>query len=150
MSETSTESRLRAEASGPLVGRIMVPGDKSISHRALILGGMATGETRIEGLLEGDDVLATAAAVRALGAEVERTGEGQWRVRGGPWRSPDAPIDCGNSGTGARLLMDLRTELFIARRLECRSWRASPQLRNKPFELLVHAWSRFLLWLGCR
>jgi 3-phosphoshikimate 1-carboxyvinyltransferase len=81
-----------------------VPGDKSISHRALILGGMAEGETVIEGLLESQDVLHTAAAVRALGAEVERE-NATWRVRGGPWRSPSQPIDCGNSGTAVRLLM---------------------------------------------
>lgn len=96
---------LRAEPCGPLRGTIAVPGDKSISHRALILGALAEGETRIEGLLEGEDVLATAAAVGALGAEVEQLGGGRWRVRGGAWRSPDAVIDCGNSGTGVRLLM---------------------------------------------
>jgi len=82
-----------------------VPGDKSMSHRALIFGGLASGETRISGLLEGDDVLHTADAVRAFGAEVERVAAGEWRVRGGEWRSPEAPIDCGNSGTAARLLM---------------------------------------------
>jgi 3-phosphoshikimate 1-carboxyvinyltransferase len=76
-----------------------------MSHRALILGSLAQGETRISGLLEGEDVLHTAAAVRALGAEVERVCAGEWRVRGAEWRSPEAPIDCGNSGTGARLLM---------------------------------------------
>ena len=91
--------------SGALMGTVGVPGDKSISHRALILGGMANGETRITGLLEGDDVLHTAKAVRALGADVERIGTGEWRVRGADWKSPDAPVDCGNSGTGARLLM---------------------------------------------
>ena len=97
--------RLTAHRSAPLVGTIDVPGDKSMSHRALILGGMAKGETRIEGLLEGEDVLATASALRALGVEVERTGEGAWRVVGRTWTSPAAPVDCGNSGTGARLLM---------------------------------------------
>ncbi|MGS1017376.1 3-phosphoshikimate 1-carboxyvinyltransferase [Allosphingosinicella humi] len=99
------DDRLAASASPPLKGIINVPGDKSMSHRALILGGLAAGETRIEGLLEGDDVLRTADAVRALGADVERLGPGHWRVVGAPWRAPDAPIDCGNSGTGARLLM---------------------------------------------
>jgi 3-phosphoshikimate 1-carboxyvinyltransferase len=96
---------LEGSLSGPLSGTIEVPGDKSMSHRALILGGLAQGETRISGLLEGEDVLHTAAAVRALGAEVERVCAGEWRVRGAEWRSPEAPIDCGNSGTGARLLM---------------------------------------------
>ena len=97
--------RLRASPSAPLRGEIEVPGDKSMSHRALILGGLARGETRIEGLLEGDDVLHTAAAVGAFGAEVERIGPSRWRVRGAEWRSPDGPVDCGNAGTGARLLM---------------------------------------------
>ena len=77
------------------------PASKSMSHRALILGGLARGETRIEGLLEGDDVLHTAAAVRALGAQVTRLGEGLWTVQGADWRAPANPIDCGNSGTGA-------------------------------------------------
>ncbi len=99
------EALLRASPARALTGHIAVPGDKSISHRALILGALASGETRIEGLLEGEDVLHTAAAVRALGAAAERLPDGTWLVRGGRWRSPGAPIDCGNSGTGARLLM---------------------------------------------
>ena len=97
--------RLTAHRSAPLVGTIDVPGDKSMSHRALILGGLAKGETRIEGLLEGEDVLATASALQALGVEVQRIGEGAWRVVGRAWTSPSGPVDCGNSGTGARLLM---------------------------------------------
>ena len=101
----SKAARLSSRSCGPLTGDIEVPGDKSMSHRALILGGLASGETRISGLLEGDDVLHTAAAVRAFGAKLERLGAGEWRVRGGDWRSPAAPVDCGNSGTGARLLM---------------------------------------------
>jgi 3-phosphoshikimate 1-carboxyvinyltransferase len=96
---------LQASPGRPLAGHIAVPGDKSISHRALILGALASGDTVIEGLLEGDDVLHTAAAVRALGASVDRLADGRWSVRGGRWRSPARPIDCGNSGTGARLLM---------------------------------------------
>ena len=103
--ELKLEATLVGSPSGPLTGSINVPGDKSISHRALILGGLASGETRITGLLEGDDVLNTAKAVRALGSEVERIGAGEWRVRGTEWQSPAAPVDCGNSGTGARLLM---------------------------------------------
>ncbi len=71
---------LRASASGPLKGRVSVPGDKSISHRALMLGAIAVGETRIEGLLEGEDVLSTAAAMRAFGATVTRDGPGAWRA----------------------------------------------------------------------
>ena len=96
---------LRGSPSGPLTGTAAVPGDKSMSHRALILGGLADGETRVTGLLEGQDVLHTASAVRAFGATVERTGPGEWRIEGAEWKSPDGPVDCGNSGTGARLLM---------------------------------------------
>ena len=76
-----------------------------MSHRALILGALASGETRIFGLLEADDVMATVRALRAFGIRVERTSEGYWRVVGGEWQSPEVPIDCGNSGTAARLLM---------------------------------------------
>src|SRR5580692_168415 len=73
---------LQARASAPLTGAVRVPGDKSISHRALILGALAVGETRIGGLLEGEDVLNTAKSMRSLGATVERTGEARWSVRG--------------------------------------------------------------------
>lgn len=97
-----------AEAPGRgLAGRIRVPGDKSISHRALMFAGLAIGETRIEGLLEGEDVLRTAAAMRALGASIERLGDGAWRVHGfgiGGATTPDDVLDMGNSGTAARLL----------------------------------------------
>ena len=105
LTSVAEHDRLEAAASGPLLGVIDVPGDKSMSHRALILGALAYGETRIEGLLEGEDVLHTAAALRAFGVMVERLGPGRWRVVGGEWRSPTEPVDCGNSGTGARLLM---------------------------------------------
>jgi 3-phosphoshikimate 1-carboxyvinyltransferase len=99
---------LSASRSPALTGRARVPGDKSISHRALILGAMAVGETRISGLLEGEDVLNTAKAMRALGAKVEREGEGRWSVHGvgvGGFAQPEAPLDFGNSGTGCRLVM---------------------------------------------
>ncbi len=96
---------LTISASPGLSGDIAVPGDKSMSHRALILGGIADGETWIDGLLEGQDVLHTAAAVRAFGARVDRAANGRWRVRGARWTSPSEPIECGNSGTAARLLM---------------------------------------------
>jgi 3-phosphoshikimate 1-carboxyvinyltransferase len=96
---------LSAAPAGPLRGEVAVPGDKSISHRALIMGALASGETRIEGLLESLDVEATVAAVRAFGATAERMAPGSWRVAGTEWRSPEHPIDCGNSGTSARLLM---------------------------------------------
>jgi 3-phosphoshikimate 1-carboxyvinyltransferase len=98
---------LTARATGPLRGEAHVPGDKSISHRALILGALAVGETRITGLLEGQDVLDTGRAMRAFGAGIERDGAA-WIVRGvgtGGLMEPDDVIDCGNSGTGVRLLM---------------------------------------------
>lgn len=95
---------------GPLRGEIRVPGDKSISHRSIMLGALAMGETTVTGLLEGEDVLATAAAMRAMGATVVRTGEGAWSVHGvgvGALLQPEAPLDMGNSGTSTRLLMGL-------------------------------------------
>lgn len=95
--------KLTARSSGPLSGDAIIPGDKSCSHRALILGAMAEGETRITGMLESEDVSATLAAIRNFGVEVTDDGE-EWLVRGGPWQSHLA-IDCGNSGTTARLLM---------------------------------------------
>ncbi|HXW29004.1 MAG TPA: 3-phosphoshikimate 1-carboxyvinyltransferase [Xanthobacteraceae bacterium] len=99
---------LHAHRSPALKGRLRAPGDKSISHRALILGALAVGETTIEGLLEGQDVINTARALRALGAHIDRVGEGAWRVNGvgvGGLMSPAAPLDFGNSGTGCRLLL---------------------------------------------
>jgi 3-phosphoshikimate 1-carboxyvinyltransferase len=96
--------KLRASRSGPIRGEAAIPGDKSLSHRALIIGAMAEGETRIAGLLEAADVMATVGALGALGIDVRKTGDA-WIVRGGEWRTPGEPIDCGNSGTAARLLM---------------------------------------------
>ncbi len=99
---------LTASKSRPLAGRVHLPGDKSISHRAMIFGLLALGETMVEGLLEGDDVLRTADACRALGATIERLGEGHWRIRGvgiGGLKSPEAVLDFGNAGTGTRLMM---------------------------------------------
>ena len=93
---------------GPLKGEASVPGDKSISHRALIFGAMAVGETKITGLLEGQDVLDTAKAMRAFGATVTRHAPGDWTVNGvgvGGFSEPADVIDCGNSGTGVRLIM---------------------------------------------
>ena len=101
---------LRAQAAKSLRGSIRVPGDKSVSHRSLMLGALAVGETRITGLLEGADVLATAAAMRALGAEVTRHDDGTWTVAGrgiGALQTPSGVIDMGNAGTGVRLLMGL-------------------------------------------
>ena len=99
---------LTARRSGPLRGEVLIPGDKSISHRALILGALAVGRTTITGLLEGQDVLDTAAAMRAFGATVTRTGPQAWTVDGvgvGGFSEPAGVIDCGNSGTGVRLIM---------------------------------------------
>jgi 3-phosphoshikimate 1-carboxyvinyltransferase len=99
---------LVARRSERLAGRVRVPGDKSISHRSLLIGLLTVGATEIEGLLEGEDVLATARACAALGAAVERLGPGRWRVRGvgvGSLLEPDAVLDFGNSGTGVRLAM---------------------------------------------
>lgn len=97
-------------ARGPLRGTIKVPGDKSISHRSLMLSALAVGESRVTGLLEGEDVLSTAAAMRAMGATIERTGEGEWRIHGvgvGGLLQPQSALDMGNSGTSTRLLMGL-------------------------------------------
>ncbi|AWW75028.1 3-phosphoshikimate 1-carboxyvinyltransferase [Erythrobacter sp. KY5] len=97
-------------SSAPLKGRLRVPGDKSISHRALMFAGLAVGESRITGLLEGEDVLATAAAMRQLGAQIVREDDGSWRVNGaglGSLIEPRAALDMGNSGTSTRLMMGL-------------------------------------------
>ena len=97
-----------ARRSAALKGRVRVPGDKSVSHRSLIFGALTVGETRISGLLEGEDVLNTAKACAALGATVERLGEGEWRVEGvgvGGLRQPEGVLDFGNAGTGSRLMM---------------------------------------------
>jgi len=105
---TAAPSPLTARSGNPLTGRVRVPGDKSISHRALILGALAVGETRISGLLEGGDVLNTGNAMRMLGARVERRGEGAWTVHGvgvSGFAEPATVLDLGNSGTGCRLVM---------------------------------------------
>lgn len=108
MTELQHPVPLAARKSPALSGSARVPGDKSISHRALILGAMAVGTTRISGLLEGEDVLNTAKAMRALGAGVERTGTGEWSVQGvgvGGLAASQTTLDFGNSGTGCRLVM---------------------------------------------
>ena len=108
MSGHGTPVPMTSHPCGPLKGEARVPGDKSISHRALILGALAVGETRITGLLEGEDVLDTAKAMRAFGAKVTDHGAGEWSVQGvgvGGFAEPDTVIDCGNSGTGVRLIM---------------------------------------------
>jgi 3-phosphoshikimate 1-carboxyvinyltransferase len=98
---------LTASAAGPLAGRVRVPGDKSISHRALLFGALATGTTRVRGLLEAEDVINTGKALEALGVPIERAGK-EWRIKGrgvGGLRQPDTALDFGNSGTGTRLML---------------------------------------------
>jgi 3-phosphoshikimate 1-carboxyvinyltransferase len=104
----SDPTPLTARRNGPLAGTVRVPGDKSISIRALLLGALTVGETRVTGILEGEDVLNTAQALRALGARIERTGERAWSIRGvgvGGFAEPAGVLDFGNSGTGCRLTL---------------------------------------------
>ncbi len=118
-----------------LQGESRVPGDKSVSHRALMLGALSIGETRITGLLEGDDVLATATAMRALGAEVTRLDNGTWQVFGcgvGGLAAPDDVIDMGNSGTGVRLLMGV-----IAGQPVTAVLTGDASLRSRPMERIM-------------
>jgi 3-phosphoshikimate 1-carboxyvinyltransferase len=121
---------MSARPGTPLVGTAKVPGDKSISHRSLILGALSVGETRIADLLEGEDVLRTAQAMAAFGAEVTRLGDGAWSVHGvgvGGFAEPEDVIDCGNSGTGVRLIMGAMATTGIA---ACFTGDAS--LRSRP------------------
>ena len=104
--DSAVLSPLTARRGGPLQGRTRVPGDKSISHRALILGALTVGESTVAGLLEGEDVLHTAEAMRALGAQLVRGADGLWRIHGvgvAGFAQPAGPLDFGNSGTGCRL-----------------------------------------------
>lgn len=108
MAGHGTPIPMTSRASAPLKGVANIPGDKSVSHRSLILGALAVGETNITGLLEGQDVLDTAKAMAAFGADVERIGDGEWTVNGvgvGGFIEPEDVIDCGNAGTGVRLIM---------------------------------------------
>ena len=130
-----------ARKSGPLKGTAEVPGDKSISHRSLIFGAMAVGETRITGLLEGQDVLDTAAAMRAFGAVVTRHGAGAWRVNGvgvGGFSEPVDVIDVGNSGTGARLIMGSMATTPITA-----TFTGDASLRKRPMGRVTDPLSRF-------
>jgi len=138
--DSVTPRPLTARApSRPLTGVIRAPGDKSISHRALMLGGLAVGETVIHGLLEGEDVLRTAAAMRAMGATVERQTDGIWRVNGrgiGGLNEPADVLDMGNAGTGTRLLMGVvATHPFTTFFSGDASLRSRPMARvTKPLE----------------
>jgi 3-phosphoshikimate 1-carboxyvinyltransferase len=131
---------LTARRAGPLKGRARVPGDKSISHRALILGALAVGETRISGLLEGEDVLNTGKAVRNLGARVERRGPGEWVVYGvgvGGFAQPAATLDFGNSGTGCRLMLGAVAGCPIAATFD-----GDASLRRRPMQRVLEPLGR--------
>ena len=130
-----------ARHGGPLAGAIRVPGDKSISHRALMLGALAIGRTKITGLLEGEDVLATAAALSALGASVTRGGDGRWSVDGigvGGLAEPQDLLDLGNSGTAARLLLGVLATHPITAFVT-----GDASLRRRPMGRVVEPLSRF-------
>lgn len=132
---------MKSFKSGPLRGVAEVPGDKSISHRSLIFGAMAVGETRITGLLEGQDVLDTAKAMRAFGATVTRHGEGAWTVNGvgvGGFREPEDVLDVGNSGTGARLIMGTMATTPITA-----TFTGDASLRKRPMGRLTDPLSLF-------
>jgi len=121
---------MTSRASAPLSGVADVPGDKSISHRSLILGALAVGETHITGLLEGQDVLDTGKAMAAFGAGVDRLGDGEWRVRGvgvGGFAEPEDVIDCGNAGTGVRLIMGVMATMPVTA-----TFTGDASLRSRP------------------
>lgn len=131
----SSAASLASRSGRALAGVALAPGDKSISHRALIFGALADGETVATGLLEGDDVLRTAAAMRALGARVERdlTGDGPvWRIVGGPWKNPEKPLYFGNSGTGCRLILGAAAGQGVAARFD-----GDQSLRKRPMRRVM-------------
>lgn len=131
---------MMARKSPALSGEAFVPGDKSVSHRALIFGALAVGETRITGLLEGEDVLATAAAMRAFGAEVTQEAE-TWSVHGvgvGGLAEPEAVIDCGNAGTGVRLIMGMMATTPIAA-----TFTGDASLRRRPMGRILEPLALF-------
>jgi 3-phosphoshikimate 1-carboxyvinyltransferase len=124
-----------SQHSGPLSGRIRAPGDKSISHRAIMFGALAAGQTTVSGLLEGADILATAGAMRALGATVTRTGNGHWTVEGvgsAGLQTPDAVIDCGNAGTGVRLIMGVASAYELTA-----TFTGDESLRSRPMNRVL-------------
>ena len=132
---SSAKQPMRASASGPLAGSITVPGDKSISHRAMIFGLLAIGETRVTGLLEGEDVLRSAAAAKALGASVERLEAGHWRIHGvgvGGLMQPAETLDFGNAGTGSRLMMGVIAGHAITARID-----GDASLRKRPMRRIL-------------
>jgi 3-phosphoshikimate 1-carboxyvinyltransferase len=130
MSGQGTPQAMTSHPSRLLAGEARVPGDKSISHRSLILGALSVGETRVRGLLEGEDVLATASAMRAFGAEVSRSDAGEWSVHGvgvGGFGEPRDVIDCGNAGTGVRLIMGAMATTAISA-----TFTGDSSLRSRP------------------
>ena len=128
-----TAAQMTARRAGPLKGVLRAPGDKSISHRALILGALAHGLTEVEGLLEGEDVKRTAAAMAAFGAHVEKIAEGCWRVEGrGGFSEPADVIDCGNAGTGVRLIMGAAAGFQIAA-----TFTGDASLRGRPMNRVL-------------
>ena len=140
LSAHASPVKLIARPVSRLQGRVRAPGDKSVSHRSLMFGALALGETRITGLLEGEDVLATAAALRAMGARVEHEGAGAWRVRGfgvGGGREPDNVLDLGNSGTSARLLSGI-----LASHRFTSFMTGDGSLRRRPMQRVIEPLSR--------
>jgi 3-phosphoshikimate 1-carboxyvinyltransferase len=136
---------LRAARSGALKGVVRAPGDKSISHRSMILGALASGTTTVEGLLESDDVLRTAAAMSSFGARVEREGEGRWRIEGkGGFEEPADVVDCGNAGTGVRLIMGAAAGFAL-----CATFTGDSSLRGRPMGRILEPLARMgATWLG--
>jgi len=141
MSHSADPTPAVARRSRGLSGTAEVPGDKSVSHRALILGTLAVGETRITGLLEGEDVLGTARAMRAFGAEVIRTAPGAWTVHGvgvGGLAEPEDVVDCGNAGTGVRLIMGMMATTPISA-----TFTGDASLRRRPMGRILEPLSLF-------
>ena len=143
---------LTSNLAGPLSGEARVPGDKSISHRALMLGALAVGQSEIHGLLEGQDVMCTARALRALGAEVERGNDGLWRVQGvgvGGLCEPATTLEMGNAGTAARLLMGV----VATHPITCQ-FTGDESLNGRPMgriaEPLMRMGARIIARDGCR
>jgi 3-phosphoshikimate 1-carboxyvinyltransferase len=142
---SDSASSLRAARGGPLKGVVRAPGDKSVSHRAMILGALASGTTTVDGLLEGADVLATAAAMAAFGARVEREGDGRWRIEGkGGFEEPADIVDCGNAGTGVRLVMGAAAGFSL-----CATFTGDASLRGRPMGRVLEPLARMgATWLG--
>ncbi|WP_029910502.1 3-phosphoshikimate 1-carboxyvinyltransferase [Caulobacter sp. UNC358MFTsu5.1] len=140
-----TTAGLKSTPGGALRGTVRAPGDKSISHRSMILGALASGTTTVEGLLEGADVLATAQAMRHFGARVEQEGVGRWRIEGqGGFVEPSDVVDCGNAGTGVRLIMGAAAGFPL-----CATFTGDNSLRGRPMGRVLDPLARMgATWLG--